>query len=66
MKLFYSEHNDDLWDVDLQMLQAWLVVSTSFKNNIVSAVLFHKYRGANVTVRKSCHNFLCSSQPRSL
>ena len=37
-------------DIDLQMLQAWLVVAPTLKFYIVSNVLFHKYRGDNVAV----------------
>ena len=38
----------DLLDVDLQMIQGWLVVTPSSKAYTVYTILFHKYGGANV------------------
>ena len=45
LEFFHSEHNDNILNVDLQMPQAWLVVTTSSKIYTVSTVLFHKYGG---------------------
>ena len=47
LEFFHSEHDDNILDVDLQMLQAWLVVAPPSKFYTVSTVLFHKYGGAN-------------------
>ena len=33
LEFFHSEHDDNLIDVDLQMLQAWIVVAPPSKNN---------------------------------
>ena len=53
LEFFHSEHDDDLLDVDIQMLQAWLVVAPPTKFYTVSTELFHKDGGANVAV-KNC------------
>ena len=50
LELFHSEHDDDLLDFDLHMLQAWLVVAPPSKFYIVSTVIFNKDEGANVAV----------------
>ena len=57
LELFHSEHDDDLIDVDLQMLQAWLVVAASTKFYAVSTVLFHKDGGVNVAVTNWMSHF---------
>ena len=41
LKLFQSEYDEYLLDVDIQMLQDWLVVSPTSTSYIVSTVLFH-------------------------
>ena len=50
VEFFHWEHDDDLLDVDLQMLQAWLVVAPPSNFYTVSTVLFHKDWGANIAV----------------
>ena len=57
LELFHSEHDDDLLDIDLQMLQAWLVVAPPSKFYTVSTVLFHKYGGENVAVTNWMSHF---------
>ena len=57
LELFHSEHDDDLLDVDLHMLQAWLVVAPPTKFYTVSTVLFHKDGGANVAVTNCMSHF---------
>ena len=57
LELLYSEQNDDILDVDLQMLQAWLVFTSSSKHFTVSNVLFCKYEGANVVVTNCMSHF---------
>ena len=57
LELFHSEHDDDLLIVDLQMLQAWLVVAPPSKFYIVSTVLFHKDGGDNVAVTNCMSHF---------
>ena len=41
LELLHSEHDEDLLDVDLQMLQYLLVVTPPSKFYTVSTVLFH-------------------------
>ena len=50
LEFLHSEHDDDILDVDLQMIQAWLVVATFSKFYTVSTELFHKYGGLNFSV----------------
>ena len=57
LEFFHSEHDYDLLDVDLQMLQAWLVVAPPSKFYTVSTVLFHKYGGANVAITNYMSHF---------
>ena len=57
LELFHSEHDKDIIDVDLQMLQAWLVVAPPSKFYTVSTVLFHKDEGANVAVTNFMSHF---------
>ena len=57
LEFFQSEHDDDLLDVDLQMLQACLVVAPPTNFYTVSNVLFHKDRGANVAVTNCMSHF---------
>ena len=42
LEFFHSKHDDDLLDVYLQMLQAWLVVALPSKLYTLSTVLLHK------------------------
>ena len=57
MEFFHSEHDEDILDVDLHMLQAWLVVAPPSKFYILSTVLFHKNGGANVGVTNFISHF---------
>ena len=50
LELFHSEHDENVLDVDIQMLQSWLVVAPTSKFYTVSIVLFHKYVGVNAEV----------------
>ena len=59
LELFYSEHDDYLLEVDLQMLWAWLVVAPPSKIYTVSTVLFRRYGGSNFAVKIACLTFLC-------
>ena len=57
LELFHSEHDDDYLDIDLQMLQAWLVVAPPSIFYTISTLLFHKYGGANVAVTNCMSHF---------
>ena len=57
LEFFHSEHDDNLLDVDLQMLQAWLVVAPPSKFYTVSTLLFHKDAGANFSVTNCMSHF---------
>ena len=57
MEIFHSEHDDDILDVELQMLQALLVVAPLSKIYTVYTALFHKYVGANVAVANCISHF---------
>ena len=57
LEFFHSEHDEDLLDVELQMLQAWLVVAPPSKFYTVSTVFFHKYGGVNVAVTNFMSHF---------
>ena len=57
VEFFHSEHDDDLLDIDLQMLQAWLVVAPPSKFYTVSTVLFHKDRGEIFAVTNCMSHF---------
>ena len=57
LEFFHSEHDEDLLDVDINILQSWLVVAPHSKLRIVSTVLFHKYGGANVEVTNYMSHF---------
>ena len=57
LEFFHSEHDDDFLYVELQMLQAWLVVAPPTKIYTVSTVLFHKDGGANVAVTNCMSHF---------
>ena len=51
LELLYSEHDANLLDVDLHMLQALLVVTPYSNFYTVDNVLFHKYVGMHVSVK---------------
>ena len=57
LELFYSTYDHDILDFDLHMLQAWLVVAPSSELYTVLTVLFHKYGGSNVKVKKCMSYF---------
>ena len=57
LKLFQSEHDDDLLVFDLQILQGLLVVPHSLNFYTVSTVLFHKDRGGEFGVKNCMSNF---------
>ena len=57
LKLFHLEHGEDLLDVDIHMLQNWLVVAPTSKFHTVSTTLFHKYGGANIAVTNCMSQF---------
>ena len=57
LEFLYSEHNEAFLDVDIQILQAWLMVTCPSKFYTVSTVLFHKYVGANVAVTNWMSHF---------
>ena len=57
MEFFRSEHDDDLLDVDLYILQDLLVVAPPSNFYIFSTVLFHKDVGANVAVTNFMSHF---------
>ena len=50
LEFFNSEHDDDILDVGLQILQALLVVTPSSKLYTVYTQFFRKYEGANIVV----------------
>ena len=54
---FYSDHDDNILDIDLHMLQDLLVVPPSSNFYTVYNVLFHKYGGMNVAVKNSMSQF---------
>ena len=52
LELFHPEYDEDILDVEIQILQAWLVVAPTSKFYTVSTVFFHKYGGVNVSFTK--------------
>ena len=66
LKLFHSEHDNDILDVDLHMLQYLLVVSASSTFYSVSTVLFINMQYQKFLYQISCHTFLCSSHLRPM
>ena len=50
LELFQSEHDDDVLDVDLQIIQALLVVAPPLKIYTTYTVLFYKDEESNVAV----------------
>ena len=65
LEFFHSENDEDPLDIDLQMLQSWLVVDPYSKFYTVSTVLFHKYGGANVEVTNYMSHFSMSVTTKS-
>ena len=57
LELLHSEHDEDILDVDIKMLQDLLVVALPLKFYTVSTVLFHKDAGANVEVTNCMSQF---------
>ena len=57
LELFHSEYDEDILSVEIQMLQAWLVVAPPSKFYTLSTVLFHKYRGEKVAVKDCMSHF---------
>ena len=57
LEWYHSEYDDDLLDVDLHILQAWLVVAPYSKFYTIFTVLFHKYGGTNVGVKNCMSHF---------
>ena len=57
LEFFHTEHNYDILDVYLPMLQARLVVAPPSKFYTVSNVLFHEYVGANAAVTNCMSQF---------
>ena len=57
LELFHSEHDDDILDVEIHVLQSWLVVNPTSKVYTVSTVFFNEYGGANVTVKNCISHF---------
>ena len=57
LEFFHPEHDDNILDVDLHMLQSWLVLSPPSEFYTVSTVLFHKDGGANVAVTNCMSHF---------
>ena len=48
LELFHSEHDENILNVDLHMIQA-LIVIVHYKTNYTdSTVFFHKYVGSNL------------------
>ena len=57
LELFHSEHDEDLLDVDLQIIQDWLVVAPPSIFYTVSTVLFHEHERVNVSVTNFMSHF---------
>ena len=57
LEWFHSEHDEDLLDVELQIIQALLVVAPPSKIYTVSTVLFYKDIGTNVAVKNCISHF---------
>ena len=45
------------WDIDIQMLEAWILVAPSVRVYTVYTELFHKYGGSNVAVTNFMSHF---------
>ena len=57
LELFHHEHDDNFLDIDLQMLQSWLVVSVPSEFYTVPTVLFHKDGRANILATNCISHF---------
>ena len=66
LELFHSEHDEDLLDVDIHVLQDWLVVAPPLKLYTVSTVFFIKIEEQILQSQMASHTFLFLSQPRPL
>ena len=64
--LFHSEHDDNIFYVDLQTIQDWLVVDTSSKFYTVSTVLFINTKEQTLELPNVYQTFLLSSQPKTM
>ena len=51
LELFHSIHDDNILDLDLHMIQDWLVVYLSSKYYTFITVLFHKYGSSDDGVK---------------
>ena len=66
LKLFHSEHYDDLMDVELKMIQDWLVVSPPLKTIQSLLCCFINTEERMLQSQIACYTFLCFSQPREI
>ena len=66
LELFHSENDDDILDVDLQMIQSWLVVAPSTKFSQYLLCCFIKTEEWMFLSQIACHSFLRFPQPRQL
>ena len=66
LELFHSEHDDDILDVDLQMLQYWLVVAPSSKHLQSLLCYIINMEDRMLLSQIACRTFPCFSQPRPL
>ena len=57
LEFFHSGYYEYLLDVDIYIIQAWLVVDPPSKFYAVSTVLFYKHWGVNVAVKKFLPHF---------
>ena len=57
LEFFHSEHDENILDVDIHMLQDLLVVSPPSKLYTVSTALFRKHGGSNVAVTNCMSHF---------
>ena len=57
LELLDSEHDDDILDVDLQMLQALPVVAPPSNFYTIYTLLLHKYGRENVAVTNCMSHF---------
>ena len=57
LEFFHLEHDYHLLYVDLQILQAWLVVASLTKFQTVSTMLFHEYGRAIIAVTNVMSRF---------
>ena len=57
LEFFHSEHDKDIMDVDIDILQYLLVFAPPSKFYTVSTLLFHKYVGVNSSVTNFMSRF---------